>query len=103
MKHPRKRRGHSQKARAKLKMARQESFEKAMEDVISSPKEEIKSNCVEYNNGTKAWYQHGRFHRLDGPAVEWPNGCKDWYYKGKRISCSSQEEFERIIRLKAFW
>jgi hypothetical protein len=34
-------------------------------------------------NGNKFWYQHGKLHRLDGPAMEWADGCKAWYQKGK--------------------
>lgn len=41
-------------------------------------------------------------HRLDGPAVERENG-NEWFYYGQKIDCSSQEEYERILRLKAFW
>ena len=53
--------------------------------------------------GTIRWYQDNNLHRLDGPALEWSNGDKSWFYKGKYISCSSQQEFEKIIKLKAFW
>ena len=42
-------------------------------------------------------------HRLDGPAIEWTDGSKYWYYHGDKIDCSSQEEFERFLRLKAYW
>ena len=50
-----------------------------------------------------------RLHRLDGPAkvgltlpgiepdVEW------WYHGIRFIRCKSQEEFERMLKLKAFW
>ena len=57
----------------------------------------------EYSNGDKSWYQNGLFHRLDGPAYECVSGNKFWYYEGKRIDCNSQDEFERIIKLKLFW
>ena len=36
-----------------------------------------------YKNGNKAWYQNGKFHRLDGPAVEFANGSKFWYQNDK--------------------
>ena len=54
------------------------------------------------------YYFKGHRHRLNGPAFEWrkdlwPNRKDQWYYMGKFIECSSQEEFERIIKLKAFW
>lgn len=50
----------------------------------------------------KWYYQHGKLHRLDGPAIEWFDGEKNWYYKGKFICDSSQQEFERKIKLLAF-
>ena len=59
--------------------------------------------AVEYPNGYKEWYFEGEWHRLDGPAIETSDGHKEWYYQGKHIECSSQEEFEKIIKLKAFW
>lgn len=44
------------------------------------------------SNGTKAWWQNDKLHRLDGPAIEyvdgpasrWVNICKSWYQNGKR-------------------
>jgi hypothetical protein len=53
--------------------------------------------------GDKCWFFYGKFHREDGPAIEKSNGIKYWYYHGKLIKCSCQEEFERIIKLRAFW
>jgi len=56
-----------------------------------------------------------RYHRLDGPAWECmlphetmnhsvPSTCHNkWYYMGERINCNSQEEFEGILTLMAFW
>jgi len=51
----------------------------------------------------KAWYYHGKRHRLDGPAVEVYNVHQSWWYYGVHIKCSSQEEFERLIKLKSLW
>jgi|SRR5579859_2303390 len=61
--------------------------------------------AVEYADGTKikCWYLHDQRHRLDGPAVEYANDSKYWYYHGEWINCSSQEEFERLIKLKVLW
>lgn len=88
--------------------------------------------AVEWYDGFKEWYFHGERHREDGPAVEDINGSFHWFKHGKRhredgpatytsdreselfstsewwfndvkINCSSQEEFERLINLKAFW
>jgi hypothetical protein len=49
----------------------------------------------------KAHYHEGLLHRKDGPAVEWA-GQEWWWWHGEKIVCSSQEEFERMIKLKAF-
>lgn len=49
------------------------------------------------------WYQHSKLHRLDGPAIEWNDGTKHWYYHGKYLNVSSQEEFEKFLKLKGFW
>jgi hypothetical protein len=58
--------------------------------------------AYERTDGTKEWWQNGKKHRLDGHAYEEPGGYKEWYYEGKHILCDSQEEFERIIKLKLF-
>lgn len=48
---------------------------------------------------------NGSLHRLDGPAYEVLNHPQfnEWYFNGKYIKCSSQEEFDRFFKLKAFW
>ncbi len=59
--------------------------------------------------GMTQYHKHNPFdggpylHREDGPALEYPNGLKSWYLNGKRINCSSQEEFEKFLKLQAFW
>jgi hypothetical protein len=72
--------------------------------------------------------ENGELHREDGPAIEWDaNGSKVWYWHGqisstrwssyakmlmvpklgittdRRIDCQSNQEFLRLIKLKAFW
>ena len=42
------------------------------------------------------------YHRLDGPAIDENDGYKEWWVFGKKIDVSSQEEFERYIKLMAF-
>jgi len=59
--------------------------------------------AIEYTDGTKSWYLYDKPHRLDGPAYEGLNGDKEWWYHGKWIDCDSQEEFERLIKLKVLW
>jgi hypothetical protein len=58
--------------------------------------------AVIHINGDKHWYLYGKLHREDGPAIE-DGKYKSWYLNGKRIDCTTQEEFERLMRLKAFW
>jgi hypothetical protein len=59
--------------------------------------------AIEYFEGSKEWYLNGKLHREDGPAIEDSDGRKYWYLNGKLLDCKTQEEFERLIRLKAFW
>jgi hypothetical protein len=59
--------------------------------------------AIERSNGDKVWYKNGLCHRLNGPAIEHTNGYKEWWIEGKKIECDSQEEFERLIKLKLFW
>lgn len=58
--------------------------------------------AIEYADGSKWWYINGQLHRTDGPALDDGN-FKLWYYQGTKIDCKSQFEFERYLRLKAFW
>jgi hypothetical protein len=53
--------------------------------------------------GNKYWYQHGKYHRTAGPAIECADGNKSWYLNGELLDCKTQSEFERLMRLKAFW
>lgn len=41
-------------------------------------------------------------HRLDGPAAIFLNGKLEWWIDGEKINCSSQLEFEKILKLKVF-
>jgi hypothetical protein len=59
--------------------------------------------ACEYAYGTKIWCWHGKYHREDGPAYEDANGFKVWFWHGQQIHCQSNEEFLRIVKLKAFW
>lgn len=61
--------------------------------------------AVEFTSGDKFYYFHGKRHREDGPAIEGAAGSKRWYwyYHGEYIQCTSQQEFERLIKIKAFW
>lgn len=64
------------------------------------------------SNTGEAWLYDDKFHRLTGPAVSYMVGLTaddeiievhEWWYHGTKIECSSQEEFERIIKMKVFW
>jgi hypothetical protein len=65
------------------------------------------NGLIVQDDGLRAWYRDGLLHREDGPAVE--TISKDgghvqiWCLMGEKIDCMSQEEFERIVKLKAFW
>ena len=59
--------------------------------------------AIEWADGATEWYKNNLHHREDGPACEWPNGDKEWWFQGKRIDCNSQEEFEMLMKLRAFW
>ena len=46
----------------------------------------------------------GQLHRIDGPAFDWKSVKRqEWYLYGVRVDVNSQEEFERMMKLKAFW
>lgn len=55
-------------------------------------------------HGNERWLCHGKLHRLDGPAwVNAVHGYYEWWIDGKQIKCKTQREFEKLIKLKAFW
>jgi hypothetical protein len=85
--------------------------------------------AIQWDNGDQLWSYLGHFHRLNGPAIdikqgnkEWflggglyRNGggiidldlphlvIKEWWVNGKYCAVKSQEEFERLLKMKAFW
>lgn len=59
--------------------------------------------AIKYADGTKVWYLNGECHREDGPAIEQADGYNQWWYRGKIVKCSSQKQFEQLIKLKPFW
>ena len=59
--------------------------------------------AIEDSDGNKEWWVNGVLHRIDGPAIIYSEGYKEWHFRGLKIDCSTQEEFERLIKLKAFW
>ncbi len=63
----------------------------------------IKRNGEFIFDGLIMHFKDGEFHREDGPAIEGFNGEKYWYYYGKQIDCITQEQFIKIINMRAFW
>ena len=59
--------------------------------------------AIENADGSKSWFINGYLHREDGPAVEDVDGYKEWWVNDEQINCSSQEEFEKIMKLRLFW
>jgi hypothetical protein len=59
--------------------------------------------AVEYADGGRSWFQYSKLHREDGPACIWQNGNQFWYWDDKYVPVKSQEEFEKWIKMKAFW
>jgi len=50
--------------------------------------------------------EEGRFHRLDGPAIDDDDPKSEihyYYFHGEEIKVSSQKEFEKYLKMKAFW
>jgi hypothetical protein len=80
-----------------------EKSEYAIRYYLNGKLHRINGPAYESIDGTKIWYQNGKRHRIDGPAIEYSDGYKEWWFKGNYIDCKSQEEFERLIKLKLFW
>jgi hypothetical protein len=59
--------------------------------------------ALDYVSGNKFWYINGKRHREDGPAAECVDGEKYWFLNGQQIVCETQDQFERLLKLKAFW
>ena len=53
--------------------------------------------AIEFSNGSKEWFQHGKNHRLNGPAIEWVDGYKEYWINDKYIPNVNSIE-EAIIK-----
>jgi hypothetical protein len=51
--------------------------------------------------GYREYYVNGKRHREDGPACEWASGYVEYFLNGEYID--TLQEYERMLRLKAFW
>lgn len=58
---------------------------------------------IKYEIGRISYWNGLKRHRLDGPAVIRADGSESWFVDGKQINCSTQQEFEQMIKLKGFW
>ena len=59
---------------------------------------------IDDKRGVRVYFVNGVRHREDGPALERCQGESEWYYEGDHIpNISCLEEFQRVIKLKAFW
>jgi hypothetical protein len=57
--------------------------------------------CI-WHDGDETWFTDGELHRIDGPAVDSTNvNRKKWYIKGSEINCNNNQEFLRIVNMKA--
>jgi hypothetical protein len=57
----------------------------------------------EYSSGDKYYFRNKGFHREDGPAVDRSDDSKEWWLNGICVPCTTQVQFERLLKLKAFW
>ncbi len=48
--------------------------------------------AIEYNNGHKEWWEHGKLHRLDGAAIEYADDGKAWFINGEHLTESEFNE-----------
>lgn len=50
--------------------------------------------AVVYDDGSNIWYVNGKRHRIYGPAIEDINGKKYWFINGKKYS---EKEFNDYV------
>ena len=57
--------------------------------------------AVIYADGTQMWYQQDQLHREDGPAVICADGSKKWYIKGKleKTTAHFHKTEEKLLKL----
>ena len=63
---------------------------------------EIKE-AIEIPSGSKCYLKNNKLHKIDGPAIVHLDGSAEWWYEGQQLNCRSQDEFERYLKLIAFW
>ena len=70
---------------------------------VNGQRHRVDGPAVENKNGTKCWYYRGARHCSTGPAMEFPWGVNYWYFHGTEVPCRTQQQFERLLKLKVFW
>ena len=58
----------------------------------------IDGPAVEYDNGTKKWFIHGKLHRENGPAIIWNSGNVLYFLNG--IELSEKDYQKALLDLK---
>jgi hypothetical protein len=59
------------------------------------------TGCIIDEDGDKAWYKNGKFHREDGPAAQFSGqNLKYWYLYGSYYSEEQHRRFVRQMKLK---
>jgi len=61
------------------------------------------------NSRFTTYYKRNLRHRTNGPAyvqlytTSFSPALEEWWINGEKVPCSSQEDFEKLMKLKAFW
>jgi hypothetical protein len=56
------------------------------------------------NYGNKAWYQDGKYHRLDGPAfIQEKGNVNYWFYKSKRHRIAGPAYYDQLYGYKIYY
>jgi hypothetical protein len=42
--------------------------------------------AIEFKNGTKMWFIHGKLHRENRPAIVWTDGKEEYYINSRYIN-----------------
>lgn len=57
----------------------------------------------DYEQPTGIFFSRHKIHNEDGPATIKKDGTMEWWLDGKKLFVTTQKEFERYMRNKAFW
>lgn len=59
--------------------------------------------AIEYSDGTNVWYQNGQLHRINGPAIAFSNGSTLWYQHGLLHRDQNDEPAVEYLENSAEW